>query len=161
MNTSIITLMLGFMLTLAGHSGKQPVGQSTLSALRSQRSSARQAVDLWIDTVMTQGWAQGGGIYRVIKRNTEEDPCLTAESIQYGGNPAKILYSKTICGMQVGTTHYDFHNVAAIDYTNLAWRKDGFHFTLEDDTRAEGILFFNCVIRHFETDPNMQCVPTV
>ena len=133
-----------------------------MSACTSQSASPSQnaqPIDLTVDTISSQSWPQGGGIYRVIMRNTEIDPCLTLESIKYGGDPAQLLFSKRICGMRVGNKDYDFHDVAAISYTDMQWNAEKFQFKLEDDVRtgSPSIEFFDCTVQFSEKDSQLEC----
>jgi hypothetical protein len=115
-------------------------------------------VDPYVDDVVSVGWLQGGGVYRVIERNTEEDPCLTAESIKYGGDPPRTMVSSRLCAMRVGEKTYDLTDTAAISYHDIRWENGAFHLRVELDPRqGPPELHFACVIAGIEHKPMMTC----
>lgn len=122
-------------------------------------SAPDRFVDLSVDDVLSIGWSEGGGVYRLIKRNTEIDPCLTLESIAYSGVTTDAISSVHLCTMRTPERAYNLMNTAYVGYQNIRWQDGAFRVRLEYMQRTGvGEELFECFIDALETKPVMMCV---
>lgn len=83
-------------------------------------TSTMPAIPSDITQVISHGWPQGGGMFRVIVKNTELDPCLTLESINVANDLA--LYSEPLCPEQLTISDRDgLAFQVPTDYDGFYW----------------------------------------
>lgn len=113
------------------------------------------ASDPSVTAIASLGWPDSGGMYRVIQRNTEIDPCLTVESVALADTP-QVQTSAEICPVNVG-----IDDSAYIGYDDL--RADGnvFRIRMNVEPLAGGPeRWYDCVIDDFAVAPVMTCSET-
>lgn len=108
--------------------------------------------DPTIAAVASLGWPEGGGMYRVIQRNTEIDPCLTVESVALADTP-QVQTSARICPDNAG-----IEDAAYVGYENLRAEGNVFRILLDYEPLTGGPQkTYDCVIDGFATAPKMTC----
>lgn len=122
-------------------------------------SAPDRFVDVSVDDVLSIGWSEGGGVYRLIKRNTEVDPCLTLESIVHSGVTSDVRRSTYFCAMATPERTYNLTNATYVGYENIRWEERAFRMRLVyTPSKGVGEELFDCFIDPTNTNPVMMCV---
>ena len=112
-----------------------------------------------VPLTLSLDWPGGAGSFLLTLRNTEEEPCITIESVSAGASP-QTESTKSVCGTMVDGTRYNFRDTAGVFYENLRVEGGTFALRVEYHPRvgAEGTMkIFDCVIEDLETTPILAC----